>query len=650
MWRCKTLHLNTGVTLRSSWMGFVLSIIIAKFATIICNNNKTKLIMNKQLLFRTIAFVVALSCAFSASAANDLCDFTVDGIFYKIKSDGVYVYFEDDTSWDPCYTNESYNIPSAVTYNNETYLVTGVGNTAFWGCVNVKSISLPSTINTIETDAFHGCSSLQVIICNAITPPSLKPSSFDNTTYNTATLYVPDNAVSAYKAAANWMSFSNIKSMSECLSDALNVDGGNISFFSTGDPFWTVMVDGDNMYAQSGNKGIANSFSMLYTGVEVLNTSILSFDFKAWGEGGSTNIFDKCIFTVDGEEIFRYGALKNDWETYTVELTAGTHSVAWSYVKDGSVNPVGDFFAVDNVSLVEKPVQVMRGDVNDDGNVSISDVTALIDYLLSGNASDLNMTNADTNQDGNVNISDVTTLIDYLLSGMWPAESFTVNGVTFKMIPVEGGSFYMGADDSDPLASSNEKPAHKVTLSSFSIGETEVTQALWYAVMGLNPSYFPSFDYPVEAVSWEQCQEFIAQLNQVTGKTFRLPTEAEWEFAARGGKNSTGYRFAGSNNIGTVAWYSSNSDGTTHPVATKAPNELGLYDMSGNVFEYCADRYSADYYSNSPEMNPTGPEEGTFRVIRGGSWMDPIDASRVTSRYSTTPTYRSKCYGLRLAM
>ena len=136
----------------------------------------------------------------------------------------------------------------------------------------------------------------------------------------------------------------------------------------------------------------------------------------------------------------------------------------------------------------------------------------------------------------------------------------------------------------------------------------------------------------------------------MTGKTFRLPTEAEWEFAARGGKKNTGYRFAGSNNIGTVAWYSSNSDGTTHPVATKAPNELGLYDMSGNVFEYCADWYSADYYSNSPEMNPAGPEEGTFRVIRGGSWMDPIDASRVTSRYSTTPTYRSKCYGLRLAM
>ena len=625
-------------------------IIIAIFATIISNNNKTFLIMNKKLLYRAFALLMAFSFSFSAMAANDVCDFIVDGIFYKIKSDGVYVYFEDDTSWDPCYTNESYEIPSAVTYDGVTYSVTGIANTAFWGCTNVKSISLPSTINTIETDAFHGCSSLQVIICNAVTPPTIKPSSFDSSTYNTAFLYVPDNSVSAYKAAANWMSFSNIKSMSECLNRALNVEGGNISFFSTGDPFWIVKVDGDNMYAQSGNQGIDNSFSMLYTGVEVINTSILSFDFKAWGEGGSTNIFDKCIFTVDGEEIFRYGALKNDWETYTVELSAGIHSLAWSYVKDGSVNPVGDFFAVDNVSLVEKPVHVMRGDVNGDGSVSISDVTALIDYLLSGNSDAINMTNADTNQDGNVSISDVTTLIDYLLSGTWPAESFTVNGVTFKMVPVDGGSFYMGAYDGDPFASSNEQPAHKVTLSAFSIGETEVTQALWYAVMGMNPSYFPSFDYPVEAVSWEQCQEFITKLNQMTGKTFRLPTEAEWEFAASGGNKSTGYRFAGSNNIGTVAWYSSNSDGTTHPVATKAPNELGLYDMSGNVFEFCADWYAADYYSNSPEMNPTGPEEGTRRVIRGGSWMDLTDASRVTSRYSSTLDYRTKCYGLRLAM
>ena len=607
--------------------------------------------MMKKITFsRQFVLVAALLCGLCASAANDVCDFIVDGIFYKIKSDGVYVYFEDDTSWDPCYTNESYEIPSVVTYNDVTYSVTGVGNTAFWGCTNVKSISLPSTLNVIETDAFHGCSSLQVVICNAITPPTIKPSSFDTSTYNTATLYVPDNSVSAYKAAANWKSFANIMSMSECLNRALNVEGGNMSFFSTGDPFWTVKLDGDNMYAQSANQGIPNSFSMLYTGVEVINTSILSFDFKAWGEGGSTNPFDKCIFTVDGEEIFRYGALKNDWKTYTVELSPGIHSLAWSYVKDGSVNPVGDFFAVDNVRLDDAVPEAMRGDVDGDGEVSISDVSALIDYLLTGDASSINLGNADVDLDGEVSISDVSALIDYLLTGSWPPVTFTVNGVTFRMIPVDGGSFAMGANDSDPLANSNEKPAHQVTLSAFSIGETEVTQALWYAVMGMNPSHFPSFDHPVEAVSWEECQEFITQLNQMTGKTFRLPTEAEWEFAALGGNKSMGYRFAGSNNIGTVAWYSSNSDGTTHPVATKAPNELGLYDMSGNVFEFCADWYSADYYSNSPEKNPTGPDEGTRRVIRSGSWMDYIDASRVTSRYSSTPDYHSKCYGLRLAM
>ena len=194
--------------------------------------------------------------------------------------------------------------------------------------------------------------------------------------------------------------------------------------------------------------------------------------------------------------------------------------------------------------------------------------------------------------------------------------SITVNGVQFTMIKVEGGTFQMGSTSGD----SDERPVHQVTLTNdYYIGETEVTQELWTAVMGSNPSRFKSSNQlPVEKVSWNDCQRFITKLNALTGRTFRLPTEAEWEFAARGGNASEGYTYSGSNNEGDVAWYGSNSNDETHVVATKAPNELGIYDMSGNVWEWCQDWYGS--YSSEAQTNPTGPTSGSNRVIRGGSW------------------------------
>ena len=234
---------------------------------------------------------------------------------------------------------------------------------------------------------------------------------------------------------------------------------------------------------------------------------------------------------------------------------------------------------------------------------------------------------------------------------MVPAKSsdvtYTVNGVSFKMVPVEGGTFMMGATGGDAIG--NERPVHQVTLSSYSIGQTVVTQALWQAVMGENPScYTGDLQRPVEKVSWDDCQEFIAELNRLTGKNFRLPTEAEWEFAARGGNQSLGYKYAGSKNVDDVAWYGSNSGSTTHPVATKAPNELGIYDMSGNVYEWCQDWYGN--YSGDPQVNPTGVETGTTRVLRGGSWINDARNCRVSYRNYFYPTNRFYNYGLRLAL
>ena len=231
-------------------------------------------------------------------------------------------------------------------------------------------------------------------------------------------------------------------------------------------------------------------------------------------------------------------------------------------------------------------------------------------------------------------------------------QTFTVKGVSFTMIAVEGGTFQMGAtSEQGSEADSDEKPVHSVTLSDYYIGETEVTQELWEAVMGSNPRYFSGYPQrPVENVSWNDCHEFITKLNELTGKNFRLPTEAEWEYAARGGNKSKGYKYSGSNTIGNVAWYDGNSGSKTHDVKTKQANELGIYDMSGNVWEWCQEWYSSSYYSSGSQTNPTGPSSGSDRVLRGGSWDDSAGLCRVSNRFFINPDYRYYSLGFRLIL
>jgi formylglycine-generating enzyme required for sulfatase activity len=232
--------------------------------------------------------------------------------------------------------------------------------------------------------------------------------------------------------------------------------------------------------------------------------------------------------------------------------------------------------------------------------------------------------------------SDVSNVKAVQVSG---GTIYTVYGVTFEMIDVEGGDFNMGSNDSE--AFSSEKPVHSEYVSSFQIGKTEVTQALWKAVMGINPSSFEGDNLPVECISWNECKEFLYELNSLTGKNFRLPTEAEWEYAARGGNRSRGYKYSGSNHIEEVAWYGNNSSNTTHAVATKAPNELGIYDMSGNVWECTSDFWSSNYsFSRS----------GSYPVNRGGCWEDGAGVCRVSHRDFSEPTFRGPVLGFRLAL
>ena len=227
--------------------------------------------------------------------------------------------------------------------------------------------------------------------------------------------------------------------------------------------------------------------------------------------------------------------------------------------------------------------------------------------------------------------------------------TFTVNGISFEMVYVEGGSFDMGAtyEQGDGVWD-NEKPAHSVTLSDYYIGKCEVTQELWEAVMGSNPSNFRGAQNPVESVSWNDCQNFIKKLNSLTGRTFRLPTEAEWEYAARGGNKSRHYKYSGSDNIDDVAWYYDNSGKKTRAVGTKTANELGIYDMSGNVWEWCSDWYGD--YSAGAQTNPQGPSSGSYRVLRGGSWGSHAGGCRVSYRNYFDPGSSFNGSGLRLVL
>ena len=396
--------------------------------------------------------------------------------------------------------------------------------------------------------------------------------------------------------------------------------------------------------------------------VIVSDNQTLSFSPTLIGEFSNVS-----ISTKSGAEIWVDGELKGT-SSWSGRLSFGEHLMETKLASHRSQSRVVNILPTESTKSVQLPepqpiygslsVEVLPdfADIYIDGQ-KVGQTPKLISKILIGDH------NVEVRAEGKDPMEQTVTIREGALSsvaGELKEETpknqdelvFNVNGVQFTMKRVEGGTFTMGATaEQDKNRFSHAKPAHQVTLDSYYIGVTEVTQELWQVVMGKNPSYFTgNGNLPVEQVTWDDCQKFIQKLNQLTGQTFSLPTEAQWEFAARGGNMSKEYEYAGSNYWDRVAWFPNNSMGHTHPVAQKQPNELGIYDMSGNVSEWCSDWW--DVYSSSSQRNPYGPSSGSFRVSRGGNCHEHFhityrDGYSLSTAYEFSPRYN---LGFRLAL
>lgn len=645
---------------------------------------------------------------FSNFSPINTCDFMVDGIYYRNMGNGEVFVTNKDVDFN-CYSGHVI-IPETVTYNGVVFDVSGITENAFMNCSNVASLKIPVTINTIENDAFLGCSIPTLFIsgsgewtagalgfkvedlfieseiasiagmnidasdiyCFATDPPICDENTF--LSYDSK-LHVPPTSFSWYFTAPYWMDLFDITG------DANFVELNSIKLSQD----YTTLKIGEQLKLETTfnpNNPTYNGITWTSSNEDVAVVNEGTITALSIGEcdiiASCQSIKDTCHVTVVGDIRFNLHnvmVLPNHMVTLTpiikpasanIIVTSSNPSIAVARIANDKIQVAGMSEGSATITITSSEgydspdsclvtVFTELGDVNCDGYVNIGDVTSLIDHLLGSDTGVFKAGNADTNRDNNVSIADVTRLIDYLLGGVdlnaAANETFNVNGIEFKMIHVEGGSFIMGATPEQVgEAHSDEYPTHEVKLASFSIGGTEVTQELWQAVMGNNPSSDNSDGkYPVNNISWNDCQTFISNLNTITGKHFRLPTEAEWEFAARGGNMSKGFKHAGSNNLNEVAWYGSNSNGLPHVVGLKKPNELGIYDMNGNVWEWTQDWYGL--YSSEAQMNPTGPSSGSLKVNRGGCWNTDSQHTRVSGvRQTYSTSFGDSGEGFRLAL
>ena len=553
------------------------------------------------------------------------------------------------------------------------------------GARYLKSITLPATVKAIKGQTFDGCDRVRDLYCEFADPQQVElvENAFIGINKNECVLHVPHSAKSLYANAEQWKEFKFIEEMPNLEPASITapelsvnrVDVGRVMqlpltlHMPQGGDFTQIQIEVSfpeglhPIMDEDGCYGFAGDDITKKNKVPVV-TFTDNMDVDGYWP----------TYMIVGANVTLTPVTANPCHVYTLNFTADPGYDAGEREFTAYVKYVGSNNKSYTIGLPEDPVtlttvkfvdsDLLLGDANLDGCVDVDDLNIVLNIILGINTLKINqlyVPRVDMNQNGNVDIDDMNAIINIML-GLGPnwhdsnVTTYNVNGVEFNMVKVEGGTFTMGATaEQSDNASDREFPAHEVTLSDYSIGQTPVTQELWQAVMGSNPSNFvenngygDNLQRPVDNVSWNDCQEFIRKLNTLIGKSFRLPTEAEWEYAARGGNKSMGYKYAGGDDINSVAWYIFTSDNIPQTVATKLPNELGLYDMSGNIWEWCNDWYGS--YTSSPQTDPTGPTSGSNCVLRGGHFNDYAWYCRVSFRYYYYPSGRGVDLGLRLAM
>ncbi len=438
----------------------------------------------------------------------------------------------------------------------------------------------------------------------------------------------------------------------------LNVPGNSVlsgaNIYVDGESIGTAPIENHKLSSGTHSVRIVKSYYKQFDGNVVINEGetldyapelVADFAFVSLDTEANSDIYinDKCV----GKGYWQGGLVAG---TYVFEARKEGHRPA-SISKSIEVTSSPQSYTIPTPTPILGTLNVVTSsamaDVYVDGN--IVGRTPLIVDLVVGNH-EVYIRKGELGVKKQIVTIEESKSVDLNLALTKLYENYveTALGLNMKMIYVEGGTFQMGAtSEQGGDAYDDEKPVHSVTLDSYYIAECEVTQAQWYYVMGSYPSYYSGEDRPVESVSWERAQEFCRKLSEITGKNYTLPTEAQWEYAARGGNKSEGYKYSGSNTRGDVAWYYGNSSSQTHVVKQKQPNELGIYDMSGNVYEWCSDWYDGSYYSSSSQYNPTGPSSGSNRVRRGGDWDNNVNC-RVSYRSLESPSQRDRYTGFRV--
>ena len=542
--------------------------------------------------------------------------------------------------------------------------VISIGDWVFQGSL-LKSLTLPKDLKYIGEQAFAQCYYLTDLFIYCEDLPTIGGELFNAMNLKPITLHVPVTAFDIYRSTEPWSQFGTIVPIEEENPNiTIPTDGlvayypfnGNANDESGHGNNGTVIGHVELAADRFGNANSAYRFfnePMNYISVpddESLHLS--TFTLNAWVysdaedygsnflickgrdiENGSYQLYVSGISATN-----EYSGINGAWvENYP---QTGT----WHMIS-GTVDGDQAKFYIDGVLMSEATLThpfVYSDDITDPLTLGMHYFEGVPEdwaYPLRGVLDDVRIYNRA------LTVSDIRSLYAEGSTNFGEKQIFTVNGVSFNMVKVNGGTFMMGSED----GYEDEKPVHQVTLTNdYYIGETEVTQELWEAVMGsVSCNFNDSPLLPVEA-SWTESQTFIERLNELTGLTFRLPTEAEWEFAARGGNASQGYLYSGSNNLDEVGWYNENSDSKTHVVASKAPNELGIYDMSGNVWEWCQDWF--DSFSSEPQVDPTGPASASYRVKHGGAWSSDGNICRVSVRHALWEGNRGIDNGLRLAI